>query len=76
MGDESSPLLAGYRNVEIVGIDGKRSHVERTIEPTEADVIRTIFRFSAEGHGMKGIAKALNDQGAPSPRAQQGRSQT
>ena len=46
------------------------------IEPTEADVIRTIFRLCAEGYGVKGIAKRLNDQGAPSPRAQQGRSQT
>ena len=30
----------------------------------------------AEGHGLKAIAKRLNDEGAPSPRAQRGRSQT
>jgi site-specific DNA recombinase len=66
----------GYQNVEIVGTDGRRSHVMRTIEPTEADVIRTIFRLSAEGHGVKAIARRLNDQRAPSPRAQLGRSQT
>jgi hypothetical protein len=66
----------GYQNVEVIGADGRRSHVERTIEPAEADVVRTIFRLSAEGHGVKGIAKRLNDRGAPSPRAQQGRSQT
>jgi site-specific DNA recombinase len=66
----------GYRNVEIVGMDGKRSHVEREIEPTEADVVRCIFRLSAAGHGVKAIAKQLNAHGAPSPRAQRGRSQT
>ncbi len=66
----------GYRNVEIVGADGRRSHVAREIEPIEAEIVRTIFRLSAEGYGVKGIAKRLNDQGARSPRAQQGRSQT
>ena len=43
----------GYRNVEIVGSDGKRSHVEREIEPTEADIIRQIFRLSAAGYGVR-----------------------
>jgi len=66
----------GYRNVEIVGPDGKRSHVEREIEPTEADIIRKIFRLSAAGYGVKAIAKQLNAHGTPSPRAQCGRSQT
>lgn len=64
----------GYRNVERVGADGKRSHVERVIEPAEAEVIRKIFSLSAEGYGMKAIAKQLNGEGATSPRAQQGRS--
>jgi DNA invertase Pin-like site-specific DNA recombinase len=66
----------GYRNIEIVGTDGRRSHVEREIEPAQADVIRQIFQLSADGHGVKAIAKRLNAQGAPSPRAQQGRSQS
>lgn len=56
--------------------DGTRSHVMREIEPTEADVIRRIFQLSAAGHGVKAIAKLLNAEGAPSPRAQCGRSQT
>src|SRR5262245_43504639 len=42
----------GYRNVEIVGADGRRSHVERVIEPAEAAVIRRIFQLSAEGYGV------------------------
>jgi hypothetical protein len=66
----------GYRNVGQLGPDGKRSHVEREIEPAEADVIRRIFQLSSEGQGLRAIAKQLNDQGAPSPRAQQGRSQS
>jgi site-specific DNA recombinase len=66
----------GYRNVEIRGTDGTRSHVTREIEPTEANVIRRIFQLSAAGHGVKAIAKLLNAEAAPSPRAQCGRSQT
>jgi DNA invertase Pin-like site-specific DNA recombinase len=66
----------GYRNVEIVGPDGKRSHVDRQIDPTEAEVMRRIFRLSAEGYGLKTIAKRLNADDVPSPRAQRGRSQT
>jgi DNA invertase Pin-like site-specific DNA recombinase len=64
----------GYRNVEMIGGDGQRSHVEREIEPAEADIIRRIFQLSADGYGVKAIAKRLNADGAPSPRAQQGRS--
>ena len=66
----------GYRQVEIVGSDGRRSHVERELDPAAADIVRQIFRLSADGHGVKAIAKLLNDEGAPSPRAQRGRSQT
>jgi site-specific DNA recombinase len=66
----------GYRNVEVVGPDGRRSHVEREVLPAEAEIIRQIFRLSAEGYGMKAIAKRLNAEDAPSPRAQQSRSRS
>jgi hypothetical protein len=66
----------GYRSLEIVGADGKRSHVEREIEPVQADIIRQIFRLSADGYGVKAFLKLLNDEGAPSPSAQRGRSQS
>ena len=66
----------GYRNIDVVGPDGKRSHVTREIEPSQAATVRRIFHLSAEGYGFKAIAKRLNAEGAPSPRAQQGRSQT
>ena len=63
----------GYRNVEVPGSDGQRSHVVRVIAPEDADVVRRIFRLSAQGFGAKAIAKQLNANGARSPRAQQGR---
>lgn len=66
----------GYENVEIVGPDGRRSHVERRVVETEAAIVQRIFALSAEGHGFKAIAKRLNDERAPSPRAQRGRSQS
>jgi DNA invertase Pin-like site-specific DNA recombinase len=68
--------LFGYDNVDVVGLDGKRSHVERKINDAEAAVIRRIFALSIEGHGVKAIAKILNANGTISPRAQRGRSQS
>ncbi len=68
----------GYRNVDVhAGLDkdGRpiRSHVVREIHPEEAAVVRQIFEAYAHGDGKTTIAKTLNAQGAPSPRAQQGR---
>jgi DNA invertase Pin-like site-specific DNA recombinase len=37
----------GYDNVEIVGGDGRRSHVERRINEPEAAVVRRIFELCA-----------------------------
>jgi site-specific DNA recombinase len=62
--------LFGYDNVRL------DSHVERRINETEAAVVRRIFDLSIDGYGVKAIAKRLNAEGAPSPRAQQGRSQS
>src|SRR6478672_9380505 len=36
----------GYDNVEILGADGQRSHVERRINDAEANVVRRIFELS------------------------------
>jgi site-specific DNA recombinase len=63
----------GYDNVEILGAEGRRSHVERRIRPAEAEIVRQIFAMCADGQGVKTIARTLNDRGAASPRAQQGR---
>ena len=61
----------GYTNLRT-----DAGHVERRINEVEADVIRRIFRLSAEGYGIKAIAKRMNADGAPSPRAQRNRSQS
>ena len=63
----------GYDNLEIVGANGQRSHVERRINDAEAAVIRQIFERSAAGAGLTRIAKELNAAGALNPRPQQGR---
>ena len=65
--------MFGYANVDVVGPDGKRSHVERRINDAEAAIVVRIFRLSAQGKGLTCIAKTLNDEAAPSPRAQQDR---
>jgi site-specific DNA recombinase len=63
----------GYDNVDVVGTDGRRSHVERRVNAAEAAVIREIFQAYADGTGLRTLAKRLNDAQRPSPRAQQGR---
>jgi site-specific DNA recombinase len=68
--------LFGYDNVEIHAVDGSRSHVQRRINEAEAVIILRIFQLSADGYGVKAITKILNAQGARSPRAQRGRSQS
>ena len=69
----------GYDNVvvEVVGLDGtlQRSHVERKINEKEAEIVRRIFKLSAQEHGMSAIAKTLNSKGVVCPRPQQGRPQ-
>jgi site-specific DNA recombinase len=68
--------LFGYDNIDVLDGGGKRSHVVRQINDAEAAIVRRIFQLSAEGHGVKTIAKTLNAEGAISPRAQQGRSRS
>jgi len=63
----------GYDNVEVVGMDGHRSHVERRINEAEAAIIRRMFEMCAAGAGLTAIRKALNAEGVAAPRPQQGR---
>ena len=67
----------GYVNVDVgIGVDAQgrasRSHVERRIEESEAEVVREIFDLAALGWGRAAIAKHLNDKGRKHPRTQQG----
>jgi hypothetical protein len=63
----------GYDNVDVLDANGKRSHVERRINETEAVIVRRIFSLRAEGVGQTRIAKTLNAGRAIAPRSQQGR---
>src|SRR5688572_12353120 len=63
----------GYDNVEILNDAGQRSHVERRVNEAEAAVVMRIFELCAVGHGVRTIAKMLNEDGSVAPRAQQGR---
>ena len=65
----------GYRNVEVVGVDGRRSHVVQQVDQAEAAIVREVFELRESGLGQKAIAKRLNAEGARAPRAQQGRVQ-
>ncbi len=51
----------GYRNV---GNAGQRS---REINPTEAKVVKRIFRMSADGYGLLRVVRTLNNEKIPSP---------
>ena len=55
--------MFGYDNVEVLGPDGQRSHVERRINEAEAAVVRRIFELCAGGAGLTRIAKTLNADG-------------
>jgi hypothetical protein len=59
--------------VEVLGPDGKRSHVERRVNEAGAAVVRQIFELCADGARLTRITKTLNEVGCPAPRSQQGR---
>jgi site-specific DNA recombinase len=61
------PSRATYNNVRENGA------VRREIFEPEAAIVREICTRYADGDGLKQIARALNEKGAPSPRAQRGR---
>jgi site-specific DNA recombinase len=63
----------GYDNVEVLDASGKRSHVERAVNPTEAAIVRRIFALCAAGTGYTRIAKLLNAEHALAPRPKAGR---
>lgn len=65
----------GYDNVEIVvpaaSPDGRpaRQGVVRKINETQASIVRRIFEMCAQGLGLTRIAKTLNAERIPPPRA-------
>ncbi len=67
-GQVTGGRVFGYDNVRQA-----TGGVVRVINQDEAAVVRRIFQLCAEGHGITPIAKQLNAERAPCPRAQQGR---
>jgi site-specific DNA recombinase len=63
----------GYDNIEITDAQGRRQHVERFINPAEAEVVTRIFERCVAGAGLRSIAKELNEARALAPRAQRDR---
>lgn len=47
-------------------------HVEREIDPAEARIVQRIFEEIARGRGFARIARGLNAEGIPAPRAGRG----
>ena len=62
-GHVTGGVVFGYDNVR-----QPEGPVVRRINATEADVVRDIFQLYVAGRGMRGIAKALNEQRARCPR--------
>lgn len=59
----------GYDNVVVTDANGRRSHVERRINPAEAEVVQQIFELYTSGRGLMTIARTLNAGGAVCPKA-------
>jgi DNA invertase Pin-like site-specific DNA recombinase len=60
----------GYDHREVLGGDGRRSHVVRVINPEQAATVRRIFAlYATDGVGTIKIAGLLNQEGVPSPGA-------
>ena len=60
-------LTYGYRAVRELDRNGDLIRGERVIEPTEAPIVRRIFRDYAKGISPMKIAEALNLDGVPGP---------
>jgi DNA invertase Pin-like site-specific DNA recombinase len=72
-GAATSGRVFGYTNQD--GFSGTdhdgrplRSHVERSVNPEEAAVVRRIFELYDSGEGLKRIAKLLTADGAVTPK--------
>jgi DNA invertase Pin-like site-specific DNA recombinase len=57
----------GYTNVDVIGPDGRRSHVERAINDAEAAVVLRIFTLASQGRAWL-ASRSCSTKNAPSPR--------
>jgi site-specific DNA recombinase len=80
-GKVAGGAVYGYCNVEVLSdpdANGQRRrlHTERVIDPAEAEVVRRIFRLTAEGYRLRRLAILLNDERVLAPRPRQGGSRS
>lgn len=62
-------LAYGYRTAPEFGPDGKAVGSRIEIREEEAAVVRRVFQMYLSGRSLATIAKTLNDEGVPQPRA-------
>ncbi len=62
----------GYDNQEVQTPDGRRLHVLRVINESQAAVVRRIFEMFQERMGLSRIAKQLNEEQISPPRGNTG----
>lgn len=66
-GRSTSKPAYGYKVAIRYRPDGERDKGLREIDPTEAAIVRRIFRDYAGGASPRAIARALNQEGVPGP---------
>src|SRR4029079_10597779 len=52
----------GYDNKDVLAPDGRRLHVVRTINSTQAAIVRRVFELYAANLGLTRIAKTFNTE--------------
>ncbi len=62
-----SGKLVGGRSVHLYGYSYEKEHGKRIINEQQAQLVRTMFRWLAEGSTINGITYQLIDMGIPTP---------
>ncbi|HEX4077502.1 MAG TPA: recombinase family protein [Rhizomicrobium sp.] len=66
-GKSGGGLCYGYDVVKRIDSDGEPIRGDRTINSSQAEIIRRVFREFAAGISPRTIARRLNDEGIPGP---------
>ncbi|MEQ9608374.1 MAG: recombinase family protein [Kiloniellaceae bacterium] len=66
-GKSGGGISYGYDTVRATGTDGEAERGGRTINESQAEIVRRVFREFASGRSPRAIAKRLNDEGLTGP---------